>query len=40
MPNNFLLSEISRLAMTECVETMLTSKKPQTEIYCMDVYDV
>ena len=32
MPNNFLPSEIARLAISKCAETMLTSKETQTEI--------
>ena len=32
IPNNFLSSEITRLAISKCVETMLTSKETQTEI--------
>ena len=32
MPNSFLSSEIARLAISKCVETMLTSKETQTEI--------
>ena len=32
MPDNFLSSEIARLAISKCVETMLTSKETQTEI--------